>query len=76
MRVVFGPLGNPRHYGQGFLHRPFKGEIKQWSAVTAACCLVRSKDFLKIGGFDEIYINGCEDVDLCLRFNRKDVGTL
>jgi GT2 family glycosyltransferase len=71
MGVVFGPLGNPRHYGQGFLHRPFKGEIKQWSAVTAACCLVRSKDFLKIGGFDEIYINGCEDVDLCLRYNRK-----
>ena len=24
MGVVFGPLGNPRHYGQGFLHRPFK----------------------------------------------------
>ena len=21
--------------------------------------------------FDETYINGCEDVDLCLRFNRK-----
>ncbi len=71
MGVVFGPLGKPRHYGQGFLHRPFKGEIKQWSAVTAACCLVRSKDFLEIGGFDEIYINGCEDVDLCLRYNRN-----
>lgn len=71
MGVVFGPLGNPRHYGQGFYHRPFKGEIKQWSAVTAACCLVRSKDFLEIGGFDEIYINGCEDVDLCLRYNRN-----
>ena len=71
MGVVFGPLGNPRHYGQGFYHRPFKGEIKQWSAVTAACCLVRSKDFLEIGGFDETYINGCEDVDLCLRYNRN-----
>ena len=71
MGVVFGPLGKPRHYGQGFLHRPYKGEIKQWSAVTAACCLVRSKDFLEIGGFDEIYINGCEDVDLCLRYNRN-----
>ncbi len=71
MGVVFGPLGNPRHYGQGYYHRPFKGEIKQWSAVTAACCLVSRKDFLEIGGFDEIYINGCEDVDLCLRYNRN-----
>jgi GT2 family glycosyltransferase len=25
MGVVFSPLGNPRHYGQGFFHRPFKG---------------------------------------------------
>ena len=71
MGVVFGPQGNPRHYGQWFKQRDFCGEIKRWSAVTAACCLVRRNDFLKLGGFDEICINGCEDVDLCLRYNRN-----
>jgi GT2 family glycosyltransferase len=71
MGIVFGPLGNPRHYGQWFKDRKFRGEVKKWSAVTAACCLVRRKGFLELGGFDEIYINGCEDVDLCLRFNQQ-----
>ena len=70
MGVVFSPYGNPRHYGQGFLKNPFKGEIKRWSAVTAACCLIRRELFLEHGGFNEDYLNGCEDVDLCLRLNR------
>ena len=69
MGVVFSPQGNPRHYGQGFFHRPFVGQIKRWSAVTAACCLMRRDFFLEIGGFDETFINGCEDVDLCLKIN-------
>jgi GT2 family glycosyltransferase len=70
MGVVFSPYGNPRHYGQGFLTNSFKGEIKRWSAVTAACCLIRRELFLEHGGFNEDYLNGCEDVDLCLRLNR------
>lgn len=70
MGVVFSPLGNPRHYGQGFFHRPFKGEVKKWSAVTAACCLIKRDLFNELGGFDENFLNGCEDVDLCIRLNR------
>ena len=31
----------------------------------------KENDFLKLGGFDEIFLNGCEDVDLCLRYNRN-----
>ena len=69
MGVVFAPQGNPRHYGQGFLHRPFKGEVRKWSAVTAACCVAKRECFSGIGGFDEIFVNGCEDVDLCLRMS-------
>jgi len=71
MGVVFAPQGNPRHYGQGFLHRPFKGEVKAWSAVTAACCVAKRDRFLETGGFDEIFVNGCEDVDLCLRLTEE-----
>jgi GT2 family glycosyltransferase len=70
MGVVFSPYGNPRHYGQGFFTNSFKGEIKSWSAVTAACCLIRRELFLEHGGFNEEYLNGCEDMDLCLRLNR------
>ena len=71
MGVVFAPQCNPRHYGQGYLHRPFKGEIREWSAVTAACCACRRETFELMGGFDEIFVNGCEDVDLCLRMSEK-----
>jgi GT2 family glycosyltransferase len=35
-------------------------------AVTGACMLMRRADFELAGGFDEAFINGCEDIDLCL----------
>lgn len=71
MGVVFGPMGNPRHYGQGYLWNPFRGKTRQWSAVTAACSLVTRENFLSFDGFDEVYINGCEDVELCIRMARS-----
>ncbi|MBT3668284.1 MAG: hypothetical protein HN548_12470 [Opitutae bacterium] len=74
MGVVFAPQANPRHYGQGFLTRSFKGKVKQWSAVTAACCVTKSDLFSFVGGFDEVYLNGCEDVDLCLKMS--ELGNL
>jgi O-antigen biosynthesis protein len=36
-------------------------------AVTGACVLVGHDLWRELGGFDEGYVNGCEDVDLCLR---------
>ena len=36
-------------------------------AVTAACMLVNAADFGDVGGFDTVYWNGCEDVDLCFK---------
>ncbi|MGU3661025.1 glycosyltransferase family protein [Methylobacterium fujisawaense] len=37
-------------------------------AVTGAYLACRRQDFTRIGGFDERYFYGMEDVDLCLRF--------
>ena len=40
---------------------------KEFQAVTAACMLVRKEPFEAVGGFDEGFVNGFEDVDLCLK---------
>ncbi len=40
---------------------------RDYSAVTAACMLVRAGAFQAVGGFDEGYAVGFNDVDLCLR---------
>jgi hypothetical protein len=36
-------------------------------ATTGACMLMRRADFDAVGGFDEVFVNGCEDIDLCLK---------
>ncbi len=36
-------------------------------AVTGACMLMLRSDFEAVGGFDEVFVNGCEDIDLCLK---------
>jgi len=46
---------------------------KDLQAVTGACIAIRKADFAKLGGFDENYVNGFEDVDLCMRA-RRDGG--
>lgn len=42
-------------------------ETRRVAAATAACLLVRTASFQGSGGFDEGYVYGLEDVDLCLR---------
>ena len=39
----------------------------QFPAVTAAALLMRAADFVALRGFDPIFVNGSEDIDLCLR---------
>lgn len=37
-------------------------------AATGACLLFRKDDFIYLNAFDESYVNGCEDIDLCYKF--------
>jgi hypothetical protein len=39
-------------------------------AVTGACMLLRKADFWAAGGFDESFVNGCEDIDLCFKLQQ------
>jgi GT2 family glycosyltransferase len=55
-RVALRPI--PRLLG------PRRGHV---IAVTGACVVVRRALWEKLGGFDPSFVNGCEDVDLCLR---------
>ncbi len=41
--------------------------IRSYNALTAACLMLKKEIFEAAGGFDEGYINGFEDVDLCLK---------
>jgi len=68
--IVFDLVGLPDHYGKNYPFL-FSFEYRDFPAVTAACMLIRRGLFEKMDGFDETYLNGCEDVDLCLRLGKE-----
>ncbi|MDX2188164.1 MAG: glycosyltransferase family 2 protein [Opitutaceae bacterium] len=45
----------------------FTPEVTYWPAVTGACCLLKRETWDTVGGFDERFQNGGEDVDFCLK---------
>ncbi len=66
--VVFGLDRYPHHIYAGFpADHPATNVSRRLPAVTAACCLIRKEIWLEMGGFDRAFLNGWEDVDLCLR---------
>ncbi len=46
-------------------------EPRTYQALTAACLLIRREVFEEVGGFDEEYWNGYEDIDLCFKLQEK-----
>ncbi len=65
----------------GIPDHPFRGaaaddprvcRTRDLDMVTGACLMIRKDLFDRLNGFDEQYVNGVEDVDLCLRV--RDAG--
>jgi len=53
----------------GYFFRPHI--IGNYSAVTAACLMIRKDVFLEVGGFEEDLAVAYNDVDLCLKIREK-----
>jgi GT2 family glycosyltransferase/ubiquinone/menaquinone biosynthesis C-methylase UbiE len=52
--------------GSDFVNVPMSFQV-----VTAACLALRKSDFESVGGFDESFWNGFEDVDLCFKLFKR-----
>lgn len=73
--IVFDPQKHPRHLYEGFPARhPLCAGRHAFQAVTGAALLLRRDLFLGAGLFDESFVNGLEDVELCLRLRRQEHG--
>lgn len=74
--VVVGLGGVAGHVFVGELHESpgYMGRIimaQDYSAVTAACMMIKRSVYEEIEGFDEQYAVAFNDVDLCLRIREK-----
>ena len=70
--IVFGPDGVPMHlYPHLAASLPQVNKEREYQAVTGACLVIPRLLFEECGGFDEAYVNGYEDVDLCLTVRQR-----
>jgi GT2 family glycosyltransferase len=69
--VIIGFGGIAGHYAGYQPDRPQLGNLhdqaREVSCLTAACLLVRTDDYQKVGGMNETLAVDFQDVDLCLR---------
>jgi len=66
--IAFSEQGCGYHIFSGFAaDSPAVTTQRFMQAVTGACMLVKRDLFEKLTGFDEGFMNGFEDIDLCLR---------
>jgi GT2 family glycosyltransferase len=67
--MAFDAKGKPAHEtGRAWTTRWFgRPACRPVDALTGACFAIRRTDWAQLGGFDEGFVNGGEDIDLCLR---------
>ncbi|MEM6533227.1 MAG: glycosyltransferase [Myxococcota bacterium] len=71
--VAIGRDQIPYHIHSGLAaNDPKVTERRAFPIVTAACIAVRRQEFFDLGAFDEGFINGHEDIDLCMRLRQAD----
>jgi GT2 family glycosyltransferase/glycosyltransferase involved in cell wall biosynthesis len=70
--IVFAPGGIPQHlYPHLDASLPHVNKEREYQAVNGACLLIDRSLFEECGGFDEAYLNGYEDVDLCMAVRQR-----
>ncbi len=65
--IFINARGKPEHERDLPWWSWLPGAWRRSDAVTGACVVVRRSLWNELGGFDERFVNGCEDVDFCLR---------
>ena len=58
------PGSSPGYFGSAIV-------VRNYSAVTGACCMTRRTVFDEVGGFDERFALDFNDVDYCLRVRER-----
>lgn len=65
--ILINVSGKPEHDNTWY---PWPRQSRRVPAVTGACLLINRETFFHLGGFDEQFQNGGEDIDLCLRLTQ------
>lgn len=71
---IGGVAGHSHKYANRYANGYFSTlvDVRNYSAVTGACMMVRRQVFLDVGGFDEEHLAvSFNDVDLCLRIREE-----
>lgn len=73
--IFGGPRILPWHFLAGHPREDVdRAGDHEFAAITAACMAMRADDVIQARGFDTIFENGFEDVDLCLRLAETHGG--
>lgn len=72
--ICFNRQGKPEHARSWFPSRclprwslPWPLSVRRVPALTGACFAIRRSVWAQLGGFDALFVNGGEDIDLCFR---------